>query len=225
MAQTRPKKQITPLNADSFNLIPDWAATADTSGVIVSVANQAEGDTIATALSTAGYPVTDARPLYCWDLSQNTLIVRGTSGWRGGIKPFGHMGVSNGAFQALGTTPAKVAMTAAQRLRGGVTFDDANDSLVVPLAGDYRLTAQYYTTGAGSGTQLGFIYANTTQLGITTRQTKLANEDCQSTCTGVYTLAAGDKVSLYGITTSGVTSWGSTGYNGDFIEVEYLDQW
>ena len=89
MSQTRPKKQITPLNADTFNLIPDIATLADTSGVIVPVANQAEGDSIATALSAAGYPVTDARPLFVYNAATGKQEFKNTSGWHDFSTPMG----------------------------------------------------------------------------------------------------------------------------------------
>ena len=226
MPQQRPKKGQTPINSDAFNLVPDLATINDTSGVVVSVADRTEADSIASALAAAGWPVTDARPLYVWNLSTNSLEVKVTAGWKGGIKPFGHMGKTDG-FQPFTGGPNRVTFGAAQILRGGVTFSDTDDALVVPVAGLYRITAQFYTTGTGGGTELGLLYTNSVnQTGITTRHYKEPNNDTQSTCTGVIQLAAGDKVQMYAqLVGTSVSTWGTASHNGDWVEVEFMDQW
>lgn len=81
MPQQRSNKVQTPINSDAFNLIPDLATLADTIGSIVVVANQAEGDTVASARAAAGWPVSDSRPLYVYNLTTRTLQIKATAGW------------------------------------------------------------------------------------------------------------------------------------------------
>lgn len=223
MPQTRSNKSQTPINSDAFNLIPDLATFSDSLGVVIPVTDDAEGDTIATARAAAGWPVTDARPLFVYNTTTKTARLKNTSGWRNLIDstavPFGHVGKTDG-FQAI-TTLAKNTFTAAQHLKGGVTFDNTNDNLVVPVAGLYRISFQHYTSGAGSGTQVAAVYVGVTQIGISSRYGKDAAADTVSHGSGIYQLAANDTVSLHSEHTANVSSWGTNGYNGTYLEVEY----
>jgi hypothetical protein len=138
-----------------------------------------------------------------------------------GTAPFGHMGKTDG-FQTI-TTLAKNTFSAAQITNQGVTFDNANDALVVPVAGYYRINFQHYTSGGESGTQIAAVYVNTTQIGISARYYKMTDLDAQASGGGVYLLAEDDKVSLHSEHTgSTVASWGTSGWNGTYLEVEYL---
>lgn len=83
MPTTRSNQGQAPVNADTFNLTGDLAKLVDSMQVIVTVANTAAGDTIATARAAAGFPVTDARPLFVWDLSQQCIMTKISSGWIG----------------------------------------------------------------------------------------------------------------------------------------------
>lgn len=223
MPQQRPKKGQTPINSDAFNLVPDLATINDTSGVVVSVADRTEADSIASALATAGWPVTDARPLYVWNQSTNSLEVKVTAGWKGGVKPFGHMGKTNG-FTA-GTDQNPVSGMAAQILRGGMTFSSADNALVVPLTGYYRLSGRTYSSGASTGGSLWQITINgvTAGFGASVWWTKTQVDEFVPLTTVVRQLTAGDKLALRA--QQPASTWGSDGYNGCFIEVEFMDQW
>lgn len=83
MPQQRPKKGQTPINSDAFNLVPDLATMNDTAGVIVSVADRTEADSIASALATAGWAVSDSRPLYVWNRTSGAVEVKDGIGWKG----------------------------------------------------------------------------------------------------------------------------------------------
>ena len=89
MPQQRPNKAQTPINSDAFNLTPDLATLADTLGVIVPVANRTEADSVATARATAGWPVTDARPLYVHNAATGRLEIKVTAGWKDWNTPLG----------------------------------------------------------------------------------------------------------------------------------------
>jgi hypothetical protein len=67
-----------------------------------------------------------------------------------------------------------------------------------------------------------YIYVNASASGIATRYYRPAANDGVSHCTGVRLLAAGDKVSLVGANQADVRFWGSTGYDGTYVEAEYL---
>ncbi|WP_156380232.1 hypothetical protein [Arthrobacter sp. Soil762] len=137
------------------------------------------------------------------------------------VHPMGHMGKTDG-FQAI-TSLAKNTFSAAQILRGDVTFSNADDALVIGTTGIYRINFQVYATGDGAGTQKGIVYVGNTQIGIGTRYFKEAFTDTVSHGTGLYLLTAGDKVSLHSEHAgASLSSWGSTGYNGTYLEVEYI---
>lgn len=222
MPTTRSNQGQAPVNADTFNLTGDLAKLVDSMQVVVTVANQAAGDAVASARAAAGFAVTDARPLFCWDQSQNALIVKGSSGWRGGVKPFGHMGKTNG-FTA-GTDQNPVTGMAAQILRGGMTFSSADNALVVPLTGYYRISGKAYTSGGATGGSLWNILQNTTtETGSSMWWTKTQVDEMLPFPTIVRQLTAGDKISMRARQPASV--WGASGYDGTFLEVEYMDQW
>jgi hypothetical protein len=131
--------------------------------------------------------------------------------------PFGHMGKTNG-FQTISTS-ATVVMNAAQELVGGVTYNNTNNALVVPVAGRYQVTVCFYTSG-GVGYGTGAIMKNGVSTGIVARvqQTSGAN-DMASSMTGQVPLAAGDQLSIVG--GFPFNTYGSTGYNGTYLEAEF----
>lgn len=219
MPQQRSNKAQTPINSDAFNLTPDLATLADTLGVVVPVADRAEGDTVATARAAAGWPVSDSRPLYVWCNDTKTLDVKDSSGWRGGTIPFGHMGRTD-LFQTI-TTEVTVGMSAAQILKGGVTFDNATDSLVVPISGYYRVSIQAYGTGSWGATYWGLVYKNSAvPLGPQCRFWKGDSADHIAHASGIVQLTAGDKV--YVAMGGAQSTWGSSGFNGTYLEVEWI---
>lgn len=138
-------------------------------------------------------------------------------------RPFGHMG-RTGGFQAIGTDPTKVLMDAAQVLQGGVTFDNADDSLVVPADGVYRLTVRGYATGSSNYWHDAAAAVNGNRVAqAACRFPKPDTQDYMAGASGLARLAAGDRVSLITMRngTSGST-YGTDGYNGAFVEVEFV---
>lgn len=141
-------------------------------------------------------------------------------------KPFGHMGRTAG-FQSISGS-AVIQMDAAQMLRGGMTFDNANDALVVPVKGLYKVSAQVYISGGGgtSGTATGTLRINgATNPGPIVRVAKTDAQDAAGMLQGVLALNAGDKVSMvigmYPAGGSALTAWGTGGYSGCYVEVDF----
>lgn len=143
--------------------------------------------------------------------------------------PYGHMGRTAG-FQALGGNNATVQMDIAQELRGGMTFDNPNDSLVIPVTGRYRAKTKGYFTGStatvnsvrlyvngvlGDGNLRGGVYE---KLGISTE--KNSSADIYIQASGIVPFNKGDKVAL--CQNSAVSCWGTNGFNGSGIEIEYV---
>ena len=137
--------------------------------------------------------------------------------------PFGHMGKTNG-FQSL-ATPAKVVFTQAQILRGGVTYDATDGGrLVLPVAGLYRLTCRGYASGTTAVRNRFYLIKN----GVTTDPVagcdmtfdKGTSDDFAQSCSGSAIFAAGDKIGMFA--SSPVSTWGTSGFNGVFIEAEYV---
>lgn len=228
MPQQRSNKSQTPINSDAFNLIPDMATMADSLEVIVPVTNDAEGDTVATARAAAGWPVTDARPLFTYNTTTKNIRVKDGSGWReladAYARPFGHAGKTSN-FQGIQTTDTVVTLDAAQVLKGGMTFENATDSLVVPLAGYYRVTGQFYATGGSGAVCSGVIqkYNGTSwsSTGVQSRFWKADPGDFIATASGVVLASAGEKFRIV-MTYVPSSTWGNSGYDGTFLEVEYI---
>lgn len=150
------------------------------------------------------------------NMNYRAFVHNGTA-WQvmGGV--FGHMGRTAG-FQTI--NPAtKVIMDAAQILAGGVTFDNANDALVVPSAGNYRVTVQGMFSGATTNLNLMKAQVNGSDVVLSTGP-KPDGNDQRYFASGIVTLAANDKVTLIGLSTA--STWGTSGYDGVYLEVELV---
>lgn len=106
MPTTRGNLAQTPINSDTFNLTADLATMADSLEVLVPVASQSAGDTVATSRASAGFAVTDARPLFIYNTTTKTIQVKDTSGWRDmngplGLLYTGSVTTASGAVGAL----------------------------------------------------------------------------------------------------------------------------
>jgi hypothetical protein len=142
-----------------------------------------------------------------------------------GNVPFGHMG-RTGASQSTNSTAVTVQMDAAQELRGGMTFDNATDSLVIPLTGLYRVTVKLYTTGSATGKHTCSISkvgsGGATIPGCAVQVNKSDSTDWFGDTTVTTPLTAGDKLYMAAASTSASNTWGTNGYDGTFLEVEYV---
>jgi len=168
------------------------------------------------------YPEPTDAPFVHLDLKKLADAVAGALAANVTERPMGHMG-RTGGFQSIGTDPTKVAMDAAQVLAGGVTFDNANDELVIPRAGLYRVTVRGYATGSSNYWHDVAAAVNGNRLyQAACRFAKPDTQDYIGGASGLARLAAGDRVSLITMRngTSGST-YGTDGYNGAFVEVEY----
>lgn len=145
------------------------------------------------------------------------------TGWyplRQGAQPYGHMGRTAG-FQALSGLTT-VQMDAAQTLVGGITFDNAADSLIVPTAGYYRITAQAYFSGTIGGDDIGHIFH--TQNGVDTVIARSSvtptSVDSSTNLSAIKLASAGDKFRL-SLLSGGQQAWGTDGFNGCWLDVAW----
>jgi hypothetical protein len=156
-----------------------------------------------------------------WRTDINVLQMYTGTVWRTASfedRPMGHMG-RTGGFQSLSGINTTV-MDTAPILRGGVTFDNANDALIIPVAGYYRVTAQAYFSGAASGTNIAVIYKNAAQMGIQARAVP-AGGDTAMHLGGTIQCAVGDAIKL-AQQSGGQSAWGSTGYDGSWLEIDFV---
>lgn len=146
MPQQRSNKSQTPINSDAFNLTPDLATLSDTLGVIVSVADRAEGDTVATARGAAGWPVSDARPLYVWRQDIDALEIKDTAGWRGAGAVKRHMEFEVMSFAVAGAFTSwdcgPLIVQGAATINGGFVSQGTSGQLVFNESGWYSV--HYY---------------------------------------------------------------------------------
>lgn len=158
-------------------------------------------------------------PSETWD--EGDLIWRPAMG----NAPFGHLGRTSGS-QSTNTTAVTVQMDAAQELRGGMTFDNATDSLVIPLTGLYRVTVKLYTTGSATGKHTCSISkvgsGGATIPGCAVQVNKSDTTDWFGDTTVTTPLTAGDKLYMAAASTSASNTWGTNGYDGTFLEVQYV---
>lgn len=137
-------------------------------------------------------------------------------------KPFGHMGRTAG-FMGVQSSDTVVQMDTAQVLKGGMTFDNSNDALVVPVAGYYRVNAQFYATGGQGSSAICHVWkvGSGSPTGVSTRFWKADSGDYVGHATGIVLLSAGDKLRIT-MTFPPSSTWGTNGYDGSYLEVEYL---
>lgn len=137
--------------------------------------------------------------------------------------PFGHMGRTQG-FAGATSGGSVVVMAAAQDLRGGMTFDLASSSLVLPKSGLYRVTVRPYISGGASYAASGKAQRNLADISGSVTQAWKADSADYVWCSSVTKpMNAGDKINLIVGSAGGVGSyWGTDGYNGASLEVEFV---
>jgi len=137
--------------------------------------------------------------------------------------PFGHMGKTSN-FQQVTSGGSVVTMEAAQILRGGMTFDNATDSLVVPTSGLYEITIRPYLTGSQNYTGGGKAQRNLVDLhGTNTMAWKAGAADYAWGSNVTQQLSANDKINMVVSCSDNIGStWGTTGFDGAYIEVKFV---
>lgn len=217
MPSTRDNGIQVPINADAYNLTGDLATMADTANVATVCVNQAAMDALTDRNGRLAVRVDLGYALYANDGTNWNAVPLAT--------PFGHMGRIAGNF-GLTTTGQTVPMEAAQELRGGMTFENATDSLVVPRSGIYRITMKLYATGAGSSlkhTMSAHKVSSGAISGAGLQCQKVDSGDWFTYGTVSMPLVANDKIFLSAAVSTGTgNTWGTDGYNGTFLELEYL---
>lgn len=142
-------------------------------------------------------------------------------------RPFGHMGRTAGfaALQGIGTM-TNVIMDAAQQLAGGMTFSDADDALIIPVSGWYRVYIKGFFTGGSSGINQAGIKINGAATGGPGQAAqfsvnKMDGNDVYHHSSGRVQFNAGDKIALWEMSVTTVSYWGTNGYDGAWLELEY----
>lgn len=160
---------------------------------------------------------------YDLDVTNNNLddIDEAIFGRLSATAPFGHMGKTNG-FQAIAGTDIAVVMSAAQKLVGGMTFEAASSGrLVIPIAGRYLVSCLTYATNGSAYKFAGGAYYNSVKIpGTESVDWKQDGTDWKSFAMCEINCIVGDKIGM-GMSTPQST-WGTTGYDGSFIEVRYV---
>jgi hypothetical protein len=144
MPTTRSNLAQTPVNSDTLNWTGDLATLADSLEVIVPAANTAAGDTIATARAAAGFAVSDARPLFIWDQSQDCIMVKDSSGWRGAGARQRHMEFYENSFAVSGGyvswDAGALEVDAAKTINGGfATQSGTSGTITIQETGWYSV--------------------------------------------------------------------------------------
>lgn len=209
MPTTSKNGATVPVGSDPYALTADLLKMMESAGLVYPVANAATRDAIpspATGMVVQRLDRFGALEYWDGDSWEPVNI----------LPPFAHMGKTDG-FTPGNANP--VSMAAAQILRGGVTFDNAADALVIQRAGLYSMRAKAYFSGGATGLCTVVILINGANSGGIAQWNKVQVDEighCQIT----RPLAVGDKISLQ--TTSPASVYGADGYNGTWLEVEYV---
>lgn len=191
---------------------------------VVPVADTTERAAVAAAVGP-----TASRPLFVWRADaaerQNLEVTTDGTTWHsitaGRIS--GKMW-RTGTAQALTVGGSKIAMSTA-RVAGGFTFDNANDQLVIPVDGIYRVTQRGAITG-----NLGYwvrFYATRGRAAVadvswSAATLKKEAPDEWANASDELPLAAGDRLSLWVTSDSTAGSvFGSNEYEGTSLTVTY----
>lgn len=150
------------------------------------------------------------------------VVEKVNAGWKDTAAIFGHAGRTAG-FQAGGV----VALTAAQDLQGGMTFvgGSPSGSLVVPVPGRYLVTIRGYVSGGTIGryTAATRVNGNVASSGPAIQAWKGDGVGDHSNCaSSLMTLAAGDAVTFAVTLPNTDQTWGTTGYDGAYLELLYI---
>jgi hypothetical protein len=139
------------------------------------------------------------------------------------VNPLGHMGRTAGFQNISGDT--RVSMDSAQVLRGGMAFSNSLDALVVPLTGYYYVSIHLYASGAPGVYYRGRVSKNAGAafIGPKVAFWKEDGNDYFQSASSLVLLNEGDSLSLrVSAGAAGtVNVWGTTGFDGCFIEAEY----
>lgn len=156
------------------------------------------------------------------------IVEKTAVGWKASEAPFGHAGVTAGFVAVNSGTGIYVPLTTAQELAGGMTLNGSN-GLVVPIAGRYQITFKGYATGGSNFTCYADASINDTSLppstslaGARVQWWKPDAGDYSAIGTVQRRLAAGDIIRLWHQFTQANSTYGTTGYNGAFLEVMYV---
>lgn len=163
---------------------------------------------------------------------ENRVVRKTTAGWLADEAPFAHVGCTGGT-QAIGASLSNGAYTVfstAQELQGGMVFIDASDALQVPIAGRYRISAKYYCTGGSGFAVVGEVLINDTSIppavanrsGAGVNFWKADSTDYSACGQITRRLAAGDLLRHWTAFGAAASTYGTTGYNGAFLEVLYV---
>ena len=133
MPTTRSNQGQAPVNADTFDLTGDLAKLVDSMQVVVTVANDAAGDVVATARASAGFAVSDARPLFTYNQATKTIRVKDSSGWRELSRQIQHAEYTSGSVSQTANVGAAFGTLSAD---GSRTF---NNSFVSPSGGSLTI--------------------------------------------------------------------------------------
>lgn len=143
--------------------------------------------------------------------------------------PFGHIGRALGFQTGTSETVDNIAIVAAQKLRGGMTFDIATNALVIPKDGLYMIRIRPYFTGATSNICIvrplitGGPGEPIEASGLWWSSPKTTGySDLHDTVEREVPLKAGQKVQLGFLTTLSI--WGTNGYNGAWLEAKYIGE-
>lgn len=142
-------------------------------------------------------------------------------------RPVGHMGVT-GSFQnqVKGASGGYLNLTP-QLLKYGMVAA-SNSALKVPEDGTYRLTAKMYFRGPETGLCEGEFSVNSTTAPAPPGTSPVGRfvtnkpngDDFSHSFTALANLSANDEVRLWCKSTC--ASWGTVGYDGAFMEVEWV---
>jgi len=138
---------------------------------------------------------------------------------------YGHAGLTQGFVPVPQGGQTLVPLpVSAQALNGGVTFNTSLRQLVVPVDGLYQITTHMYGSGTSSGWMNQRLRLTTNPAGnsvfAVVQMHKNSTNDVTGGASALVRLPAGAGVYMQGISSAaGFQAWGTTGFNGSYMEV------
>lgn len=215
---------VTPLDVFGTNTLLGAPTYVDTNGQIRTMPRGI--DVVADGVRPAQYPgrviVESGTQVAYWSNGTTWIpFVDDTAVW-------GHAGLTQGFVPVAqpGQTLQPLPVSA-QLVAGGITFNTGLRQLVVPLDGVYQLTCHMYGSGGSTG-YMNQRLRTTSAIAATSvfcvvQMHKENSADITAGASTVVRLQAGAGVYMQGLSSgTSLQAWGTTGWNGAYMEVVRL---
>lgn len=155
-------------------------------------------------------------------LTAKPLIAGNNQGWYpdSGTQLLAHRGIHASFSNIPAATDTAPVMGDLLSDAGGRFVKSGNSGIQVPFGGFYRINASLYATGGASSTVVANVRVNNVNT-VSGNANKSSTGDTTATANTVIPIANAATISLFGWSTEKISTWGTTGYDGTRLTIEY----